>query len=134
MNWIAITIFCLLIMSTFVLDKFVKKKFNLPSKLIYNKRFNKKQTLIEVLITIIFIIGGVMSSISVYNSGTYHPLFPVPFNLWLSLFMLVLFGFRGYMVKRFAKDSREYYIHFSFAVWTLIAIIIAYQAGAIFLK
>lgn len=132
--WIAITIFCFLIMSIFTLDKFVKKKYNLPNKLKYNKSFNKNQTLIEVLIAIIFIIGAVMSSISVNNSGIYYPLFPVPFYLWISLFMLVSFGFKGYMVKRYAKDSREYYIHFSFAVWTPITIIIAYQAGEIFMK
>lgn len=134
MYWIAITIYCLLIISTFILDKFVKKKYNLPSNLKYNKRFNKNQTLIEALIAIIFIIGAIMSNISVNNSGIYRPLFPVPFYLWISLFMLGLFGFRGYMVRRFAKDSREYLIHFSFAVWTPIIIIIAYQATELFLK
>ncbi|MFJ5625508.1 DUF4181 domain-containing protein [Peribacillus loiseleuriae] len=131
MFWIAIAIYCLLIISPFILERLMKRKFNLPKNFKY-KRFNKSQTLIEILIAIIFIIGGFMASISVYEDGIYRSLNPIPVYLWLSLFMLVIFGFRGYMAKRFAKGSREYYIYFAFAVWNPIIIIIAYYTTEFF--
>ncbi|WP_205101720.1 DUF4181 domain-containing protein [Lysinibacillus composti] len=62
----------------------------------------------------------------------YRPLNPIPLYLWLSLYFFVLYGFRGYMAKRFDKDSRAYYIHFAYSVWLPI-IIIAYHTTKIFL-
>ena len=67
-------------------------------------------------------------------SANDRPLNPIPYYLWISLFMLLINGFRGYMAKRFAKDSRVYYIHFAYAVWTPIIIIIAYHTTEIFLN
>jgi hypothetical protein len=123
--WIAILIYCLLFITSIILYRLVKKKFNLPKKLQYKR--NKRQIFIEILILAIYIIGVITASISVYDNGSYRPLNPIPTFVWLALFTLVLFGCRGLMVKRFAKDSKEYYIYFAFAVWTPIMIMIAYQ-------
>lgn len=132
--WIAILIVCLLVISPYFVDRLVKRKFNLPKKMKFNNRFTKKQTLIEVLISIIFFIGAFMCSISVYDSGIYRPLNPIPFYLWLSLFMLVLFGFRGLIAKRYAKNPKECYYYFAFAVWNPIISIIANFTTKIFLN
>ncbi|WP_445669063.1 DUF4181 domain-containing protein [Lysinibacillus sp. FSL W8-0992] len=133
MLWVAITIYILLIISSFILEKLVKRKFNLAKELKYNKRFSKNQTLIENLMLIIFFIGLFMSNITVLEKNIYRPFNPIPIYLWFSLYLFVLLGFRGYMAKRVDKDSREYYIHFVFAVWFPIIFIIAYHTTKIFL-
>ncbi|MFJ5788873.1 DUF4181 domain-containing protein [Lysinibacillus sp. NPDC093197] len=133
MLWVAITIYILLIISSFILEKLVKRKFNLAKDIKYNKRFSKNQTLIENLMLIIFFIGLFMSNITVFEKNIYRPLNPIPTYLWLSLYLFVLFGFRGYVAKRVDTDSRVYYIHFVFSVWFPIIIIIAYRATKILL-
>ncbi len=134
MFWIAIVIYCILVIISFILEKWLKKEFNLAKKLTYTKRFNSQQTLVEILILIIFIIGAFLASITVYDSGSYRPLNPIPYYLWLALFMLVFLGYRGYMVKKFAKESKEYIIYFSFSLWNPIMIIIAYHTTKSFLN
>ncbi|WP_158610555.1 DUF4181 domain-containing protein [Lysinibacillus composti] len=115
------------------LEKLVKRKFNLPKEIKYNKKFTKNQSLIEILMSIIFVIGAFMSSISVLEKDIYRPLNPIPQYLWVSLYFFVLYGFRGYMAKRFDQDSKAYYIHFAYSVWLPIIMIIAYHTTEIFL-
>lgn len=130
--WVAIVIYCLVLIGTFMLEKVIKKQFNLPKKIKFNKRFNKNQTVFEIIIAIIFIISAIMSSITVHDAGNYEPLNPIPVYLCLAIFMLVLNGFRGYMAKKFAKELKEHYIHFAYAVWNPIIIIVCYHATKLF--
>lgn len=132
MYWIAIAIYCFLIIGTFILEKVIKKKFNLPKKIKYKNKFHKNQPLIEIVIGAIFIISVVMSSITVYDSGDDRPLNPIPVYLCFALFMLVLSGFKGYMAKRYAKESKEHYIHFAYAIWNPIMILVAYGTTRLF--
>lgn len=132
MYWIAIVIYCLLLIGTFIFEKVIIKKFNLPKKIKYNNKFHKNQTLIEIIFVVIFIISAVMSSITVYDSSNYRPLNPIPFYLCIALYMLVLSGFKGFMAERFAKESKEHYIHFAYAVWNPIMIIVCYHTTKLF--
>jgi len=133
MVWIAIIIYFLLIISSLILEKLLKRKFKLTKEFKYNKRFTKKQTLIEILMFIIFFIGLFMSNITVLEKNIYRPLNPIPTYLWFSLYSFVLLGFRGYIAKRVDNDSREYCIHFVFSLWFPLIIIIAYHTTRIFL-
>lgn len=65
MHWIGIFICCLLFCSSFGLESVLKRKFNLPKKRKYTKRFNAQQTVIETLILVVFIIGALLASITV---------------------------------------------------------------------
>ncbi len=132
MYWIAIAIYCFFIAGTFILEKVIIRKFNLPKKIKYKNKFHKNQTQIEILIGVIFIISAVMSSITVNESGYYVPLNPIPVYLCFALFLLVFYGFKGYMAKRYAKDSKEHYIHFAYAIWNPIMIIVAYGTTKLF--
>lgn len=133
MFWVAFTIYILLIVSSLILEKLLKRKINLVKDFKFNKKYSKNQTLIENLMLIIFLIGAFLSSITVLEKNIYHPLNPIPIYLWFSLYLFVLLGFRGYMARRLDKNSREYYIHFIFSVWFPIIIIIAYHTTKIFL-
>jgi len=133
MIWVPFTIYFLLIISSLILEKLLKRKFKLTKEVKYNKRFTKNQTLIENLMLIIFFIGAFLSSITVLDKNIYRPLNPIPIYLWFSLYVFVLLGFRGYMAKRLDKNSREYYIHFIFSLWFPIITIIAYHTTKIFL-
>lgn len=133
MFWVAFTIYILLIVSSLILEKLLKRKINLVKDFKFNKKYSKNQTLIENLMLIIFLIGAFLSSITVLEKNIYRPLNPIPIYLWFSLYLFVLLGFRGYMARRLDKNSREYYIHFIFSVWFPIIIIIAYHTTKIFL-
>lgn len=127
MQWAAIILICsLLIISTLMLERFIKKKFHLPKKFKANKRFTKNQTFIEVILVVIAVIGCILANISRYENGDYHPLNPIPIYLWFVLYMLVLFGFRGFLARRYAKESNEHYYYFTFAIWIPIVIILAF--------
>lgn len=123
--WLAIVIYCLLMSSVFALPALVKKKFNLPKKMKHVK-FNKKGTFTIILIGIIFAIGGIMANITVFRDGIYRSLNPIPLYLWLSLFFLVIYSYRGYLIKKSADDSKEYYIYFALAGWIPIVLIATY--------
>ncbi|MFJ5770432.1 DUF4181 domain-containing protein [Psychrobacillus sp. NPDC093180] len=127
MQWVAIIlIYILLIISSLMLERFIKKKFHLPKKYKANKSYTNNQTYLEVILVIIAVIGCVLASISRYENGDYHPLNPIPMYLWLSLYLLVLFGFRGLLARRYAKESNEHYYHFTFAVWMPILLVLAF--------
>ena len=133
MFWVAITIYILLIVSSIILEKLLKRKFKLEKDFKFSKRFTKNQNLIEIIMLIIFVIGVFMSSITVLENNIYRPLNPIPSYMSLSLYFFVLFGFRGCMAKRIDKESRVFYFHFAFSVWFPIVIIIAYHTTKIFL-
>lgn len=133
MFWVAFTIYILLIVSSLILEKLLKRKINLVKDFKFNKKYSKNQTLIENLMLIIFFIGAFLSSITVLEKNIYRPLNPIPIYLWFSLYLFVLLGFRGYMARRLDKNSREYYIHFVFSMWFPIIIIIAYHTTKLFL-
>ncbi|MFJ8066427.1 DUF4181 domain-containing protein [Psychrobacillus sp. NPDC096426] len=123
MQWVAIIlIYSLLIFSTIMLERFIKKKFQLPKKLKGNKR-----TFTEVLLVIIAVIGCVLANISRYENGNFHPINPIPMYLWLAIYMLVLYGFRGFIARRYAKESNEHYYQFTFAIWIPILLILAFH-------
>lgn len=127
MQWAAIILICsVLIISTLMLERSIKKKFHLPKKYKANKRFTKNQTFIEVILVIIAVIGCILANISRYENGDYHPLNPIPMYLWFALYMLVLFGFRGFLARRYVKESKEHYLYFAYAIWIPIVIIIAF--------
>lgn len=125
MQWVAIiAIFILLIISTLLLERFIKKKLYLPKKYKANKRFTKNQTFIEGIIVIIAVVGCILANISRYENGDYHPINPIPMYLWFSLYMLILFGFRGFLARRYAENSNEQYYYFTFAVWIPINLVL----------
>lgn len=127
MQWVAIIlIYSLLIFSTIMIERFIKKKFQLPKKLKANKR-----TFTEVILVIIALIGCILANISRYENGNFHPINPIPVYLWLALYMFVLYGFRGLLARRYAKESNEHYYHFTFAIWTPIFIIFAFHTTKI---
>lgn len=132
MHWMGIFIYCLLFCSSFGLESVLKRKFNLPKKRKYTKRFNAQQTVIETLILVVFIIGALLASITVEENGSQLPLNPIPIYLWIALFTLTIGGYRGYMVKKFAGHSKEHVMEFAFAVWCPIVIIIAFYAAVAF--
>ncbi|WP_213020386.1 DUF4181 domain-containing protein [Siminovitchia terrae] len=134
MIWAELAIYCLLIISTLIIEKVIRNKLNLPKRTKYNIKFTKKQRFIEVLIVAIFIIGGFLASISVDDIGSGRTLNEIPIYLWLSFFILVFWSFRGYMAKKSMKDSKEYMIYFVFAAWFPIMVIIAYHSTNIFLN
>ncbi|WP_391115777.1 DUF4181 domain-containing protein [Psychrobacillus sp. L3] len=123
--WLAIVICGLLVSSVYVLTALVKKKFKLPKK-IKQTKFNKKGTFTTILISIIFTIGSIMANITIYENGNYRSLNPIPLYLWLSLFILVIYSYRGYLIKKSDDDSKGYYIYFAWAGWIPIVIITAY--------
>lgn len=129
-----VSIYCLLIISTLIIEKVIRNKLNLPKRTKYNMKFTKKQRFIEVLIVAIFIIGGFLASTSVDDMGSGRTLNEIPIYLWLSFFILVFWSFRGYMAKKSMKDSKEYMIYFVFAAWFPIMVIIAYHSTNIFLN
>ena len=124
MLWLAIVIYSLLVSSVFVLPALVRKKFNLPKKM--KHKFNKKGNFTTMVFGIIFTIGGIMANITVFEDGIYRSLNPIPLYLWLSLFFLVIYSYRGYLLKKLDKDSKEYYIYFAWAGWTPIVLIATY--------
>ncbi|RST56952.1 DUF4181 domain-containing protein [Siminovitchia terrae] len=132
--WAELAIYCLLIISTLIIEKVIRNKLNLPKRTKYNIKFTKKQRFIEVLIVAIFIIGGFLASTSVDDMGSGRTLNEIPIYLWLSFFILVFWSFRGYMAKKSMKDSKEYMIYFVFAAWFPIMVIIAYHSTNIFLN
>ncbi|GIN93241.1 hypothetical protein J22TS1_42920 [Siminovitchia terrae] len=132
--WAELAIYCLLIISTLIIEKVIRNKLNLPKRTKYNIKFTKKQRFIEVLIVAIFIIGGFLASTSVDDIGSGRTLNEIPIYLWLSFFILVFWSFRGYMAKKSMKDSKEYMIYFVFAAWFPIMVIIAYHSTNIFLN
>ncbi|WP_185830916.1 DUF4181 domain-containing protein [Siminovitchia terrae] len=134
MIWAELAIYCLLIISTLIIEKVIRNKLNLPKRTKYNIKFTKKQRFIEVLIVAIFIIGGFLASTSVDDMGSGRTLNEIPIYLWLSFFILVFWSFRGYMAKKSMKDSKEYMIYFVFAAWFPIMVIIAYHSTNIFLN
>ncbi|WP_212950939.1 DUF4181 domain-containing protein [Siminovitchia terrae] len=134
MIWAELAIYCLLIISTLIIEKVIRNKLNLPKRTKYNIKFTKKQRFIEVLIVAIFIIGGFLASTSVDDIGSGRTLNEIPIYLWLSFFILVFWSFRGYMAKKSMKDSKEYMIYFVFAAWFPIMVIIAYHSTNIFLN
>lgn len=133
MFFVAIAIYFLLIISSVLLEKLLKRKFNIAREIKLNKKFTKNQNSIEILLLIIFLIGLFMTNITVLEKNIYRPLNPIPNYLMISLYFFVLFGFRGCMAKRFDQESSVYNIHFAFSVWFPIIIIIAYYTTEIFL-
>ncbi|MFF2752991.1 DUF4181 domain-containing protein [Psychrobacillus sp. NPDC058041] len=123
--WLAIVIYCLLVSSVFVLPALVKKKFNLPKNMKHVK-FNKKEAFTIILIGVIFAIGSVMANITILKDDIYRTLNPIPLYLWLSLFFLVIYSYRGYLIKKSTDDSKEYYIYFTWAGWMPIVSITAH--------
>lgn len=85
----------------------------------------------EIVLVLIAVIGIILANISVYENGNYQPINPIPMYLWLSIYMFVLYGFRGFMARRFAKESKEHYMHFTFAIWIPILIILAFHTTKI---
>ncbi|MBD8007633.1 hypothetical protein [Bacillus norwichensis] len=83
-----VSIYCLLIISTLIIEKVIRNKLNLPKRTKYNIKFTKKQRFIEVLIVAIFIIGGFLASTSVDDMGSGRTLNEIPIYLWLSFFIL----------------------------------------------
>ena len=81
----------------------------------------------EVVLVIIAVVGCVLANISRYENGDYHPLNPIPMYLSFSLYLFVLFGFRGLLARRYAKESNEHYYHFTFAVWMPILLVITFH-------
>lgn len=130
--WIAIFIYFLLIGSAFWLERLLKWKFNIPKKREYTKRFNKQQTVIESLIFVVFLFGCILASITVEKNGVQTPKNPIPSHLWMALLIMVIGGYRGYMIRRFAGHSNEHIMEFAFAVWSPILIVIAYHATVAF--
>lgn len=78
----------------------------------------------EGVLLFIALVGILFASISELENGIYRPLNPIPLGIWLFLFMSVLYAYRGYMVKKHAKHSKEYYVHFAFAIWLPFAALI----------
>lgn len=117
MLWVKVFLFFLMVASFIILDRLVKKKYHLPKKLKYTKRFNSDQVIVEGVLLFIALVGILFASISVLENGIYRPLNPIPLGIWLFLFISVLYAYRGYMVKKYAKHSKEYYVHFAFAIW-----------------
>lgn len=128
MQWVAIImIYSLIIIGTIMMERIIKKKFHLPKEFKANKKFTKVQTFMEVVLVIIAVIGCILANISIYKNGNYHPINPIPFYLWFSLYMFVLFGFRGLLARRYAKESNEHYYYFAFSIWIPILLIFAFH-------
>lgn len=53
-----VSIYCLLIISTLIIEKVIRNKLNLPKRTKYNIKFTKKQRFIEVLIVAIYLSLG----------------------------------------------------------------------------
>ncbi|MBN6888071.1 surface polysaccharide O-acyltransferase-like enzyme [Cytobacillus horneckiae] len=104
-------------------EKWIKKKYQIPKKRQYQNRMTTGQKYVELIIIILFFIGAILSSITENERS----LLPIPLYLWMGLFFSVLFFYRGHMVKKHGKDTKEYYLDYFYAAITPVAIIIAVQ-------
>ncbi|MEK4486449.1 DUF4181 domain-containing protein [Psychrobacillus sp. FSL H8-0484] len=114
MLWVKVFLFFLIVASFLILDRFVKKKYDLPKKLKYTKRFNSDQVIVETGLLFIALVGILFASISRLENGIYRPLNPIPLGIWLFLFISVLYVYRGYMVKKYFQKNIMYILLLQF--------------------
>ncbi|MCM3706319.1 MULTISPECIES: DUF4181 domain-containing protein [Cytobacillus] len=132
MKWLAIIIYCLLFSSAFALEKMVKRKWSIPKKRRYTKKFNRQHKVIEALILFVFILGIFTASITVEENGVQISLNPIPYHWWLALLVLAIGICRGVMVRKYASHSNEHMLEFAFAAWTPLMVLITYYVTTAF--